>query len=214
MSKSQTEIVIIAGVSCAGKTTMAKELVVRGWKKIRTTTSRLPRANDSTEDYNYHIFDNFQKLIDDHKLIEFDKYAGHYYGVEKVEINRAIEVGGKYVVILTDPGVKALRSYAKEKGVKVTCLLLDINHSTFRQRITARAQSLLSGATGSAVESVMKDTIERIFSYFLRDLPWVMTERLKAKTGFSVYHIVENFDNCSCGCGVDVGLLKRAGLIA
>ncbi len=61
-------------------------------KKVITTTSRSPRANE-VNDIDYHFLgrDEFEKGIKNESFAEWVEYGGNLYGTQKAELEHALE---------------------------------------------------------------------------------------------------------------------------
>ncbi|MFA6105471.1 MAG: guanylate kinase [Patescibacteria group bacterium] len=102
-------LVIISSPSGGGKDTVITELqkLIPNSAKLVTTTTRPPRPGDQ-EGVSYFFVseDAFKRRIDAGELLEYNYYAGHYYGSEKSVLETArtkydvvfsnIEVNGKH----------------------------------------------------------------------------------------------------------------------
>lgn len=110
-------IIILTGLTCAGKDTCQDYLVKKyNYHPIVSTTSR-PMREGEIEGVNYHYIskEDFKKLIADDKLIEYREYHTlvdnkpdvWYYGVEKSEIEKSDF--DNLVVVLDSTGYYAFK---------------------------------------------------------------------------------------------------------
>ena len=102
----------ISGTAGAGKNTMISKLQEKNNEVhfLRSHTSR-PRRNDDKSD-TYHYVDSheeFEKLIDNGDILEFDKFNGNYYGISKNEIERLKTMDKIVMKDLSVLGVSNLR---------------------------------------------------------------------------------------------------------
>lgn len=111
-------ILVIAGMSCAGKDAMQNELMKLGWNSIVSTTSRPKRVGEVEGiNYYYKTKKEFQQLINNNKLIEHRVYHtlvnnkpdDWYYGVERDKVN----LNKRTVVVLDSIGY---REFVKNFG--------------------------------------------------------------------------------------------------
>jgi guanylate kinase len=83
-------LVILSGVAGAGKDTIIKA-VTKKMDNICTVpsyTTRAPRADDIPGvSYNFVSKEEFEKLIDNGDIYEYDIHHNHYYGSSKQLIN-------------------------------------------------------------------------------------------------------------------------------
>ena len=79
-------LVILSGVAGAGKDTVRKELtkIIDGATSIPSYTTRLPRADDIPGvTYNFVSKEEFEKMIANGELYEYDIHHDNYYGTSK-----------------------------------------------------------------------------------------------------------------------------------
>lgn len=88
---SQVPIVLLAGISGAGKDTIKKRLLATGeYHKIVTHTTRLPRENDGVleqDGVEYHFIDKATSLhmLESQGYIEANRYGSNIYGTSAAE---------------------------------------------------------------------------------------------------------------------------------
>lgn len=86
-------LLILTGKTASGKDTIVSELLRRNpdFKKVLTTTSRIPREGEQDEvDYYFITKEQFNKKIKAGDFIEYVEYGGNFYGTTKSEIKVAI----------------------------------------------------------------------------------------------------------------------------
>ena len=92
-------LVVVSGFSGAGKGTLMKELLRRydNYALSISATTRKPREGEENgREYFFLSEEEFKKLRDEHKLIEYAKYVNHYYGTPKEYLEYAEYVGNFY----------------------------------------------------------------------------------------------------------------------
>ena len=108
-------ILIIAGPSAVGKTTVAHRMLELDsrFEFVRSVTTRPCRADQFDNEYIYITTAEFQHLIETAGVLEHTLYAGSYYGTPRSEIDRITSEGKIPLLILDINGVESL---CKNKG--------------------------------------------------------------------------------------------------
>lgn len=141
-------IVALVGPTCSGKTTIAKKFISdHNFNKIVTYTTRAPREREvNGEDYYFVSDEEFQRAINNHEFLEYMDYNasfGHvYYGSKICKYD--IESDGKYVIILTPEGIRALLNYVDENHLNrnnVVIVYIDIPEYICYERSKRRGDS-------------------------------------------------------------------------
>ena len=104
------QVLILAGPSAGGKTTVANELLRQSsdFELVRSVTSRPPRGDGNDGEYIYITREEFTKGIESSDVLEYTEYAGELYGTPRSEIDRITKEGRVPLLILDIKGVKAL----------------------------------------------------------------------------------------------------------
>ena len=103
-------IIIIAGPSAVGKTTVASKIVSLDpkFEFVRSVTTR-PRRGDSFDDeYIYLTREEFEALLPVGGVLEHTEYAGAFYGTPRSEIDRISGEGRIPILVLDINGVESL----------------------------------------------------------------------------------------------------------
>ena len=108
-------ILIIAGPSAVGKTTVAHRMLELDsrFEFVRSVTTRPCRGDQFNNEYIYITNEEFEHLIETAGVLERTLYAGSYYGTPRSEIERIISEGKIPLLILDINGVESL---CKNKG--------------------------------------------------------------------------------------------------
>jgi len=80
-------VVAFFGPSGSGKSHAKKYFVAQGWREIRTNSTRPPRGSGDKE-YNFLSEEEFEELMDAGKLVNTNKYQGHWYGTHVDDLNQ------------------------------------------------------------------------------------------------------------------------------
>jgi len=104
-------ILVIAGASGAGKTTVMAAMLKR-YKEfglVRSVTTRAPRGDGHDSEYIYLDREEFMKRALGGELVEYMQYGDNMYGTPLSELKRIFDEGKIPLLILDIEGVKSLR---------------------------------------------------------------------------------------------------------
>jgi len=133
-------LVILSGVSGAGKDTIKKELIKREENiiTIPSFTDRPMRAND-VEGGTYHFVstEEFERMIENNELYEYNVHHDHYYGTSKKIFNNKVKEGK---IIVKDIDVNGTENLVKllEKDMKVVTIFLRVPKDELERRLKNR----------------------------------------------------------------------------
>ena len=136
-------LVILSGVSGAGKDTIKKELIKRMEEVISlpSYTSRNPREGEE-EGIQYHFIsrDEFENKIKNDEFYEYDLHHENYYGTSKKLMNEKIESGK---IIVKDIEVNGTENLIKilKNDIKLVSIFLKVDEAELRKRLELRGDS-------------------------------------------------------------------------
>ena len=136
-------LVLLSGVSGAGKDTIKKELIKRNSNitSLPSYTDREPREGEvNGEIYNFITTEEFKKLIEQGDLYEYDIHHNHYYGTSKHLLNERLESGK---IIVKDIDVNGTENLVKLLGrdTKIVTIFLRVPREELLRRLIARHQN-------------------------------------------------------------------------
>jgi len=135
--KKKGRLVIISGPSGSGKTTICNQLMENS--RIRRSisyTTREPREGEKEGiDYHFTKKSEFEKLIDEDKLVEYAEYCGSLYGTPVEPIKEAIK-NGKIFILAID--VKGALQVMKKISEVTSIFIMPPDDETLRQRLMER----------------------------------------------------------------------------
>ena len=134
-------LVVVSGFSGAGKGTLMKELLKRydNYALSISATTRAPREGETDgKEYFFVTKEQFEKMRDERKLIEYAQYVNNYYGTPKeyveqkmaegkdvileIEIQGALKVKKRFPVsrllFVTPPSAEELRRRLVGRGTE------------------------------------------------------------------------------------------------
>ena len=134
-------LVVVSGFSGAGKGTLMKELLKRydNYALSISATTRAPREGETDgKEYFFVTKEQFEKMRDERKLVEYAQYANNYYGTPKeyveqkmaegkdvileIEIQGALKVKKRFpdalLLFVTPPSAEELRRRLVGRGTE------------------------------------------------------------------------------------------------
>lgn len=146
------KILIIAGPSAVGKTTVMKDMLSRHpeFEFIRSATTRAPRGDGHDSEYIYLSLSEFKARIENGGMLEHTEYSGHFYGTPASEIERIFADGKIPLLILDINGVKSVKG--AERSFKTVAVYITADMDILDKRLTERAVAL--GGSEDAIASV------------------------------------------------------------
>lgn len=105
------KLLIFAGLSAVGKTTLANYITERNsdFVLVRSATTRAPRGDGNDSEYLYLTKEKFNDLVKTGDMLEYTEYAGNFYGTPRSEIEAIAEAGKTPLLILDVEGVKSIK---------------------------------------------------------------------------------------------------------
>lgn len=133
-------LVILSGVSGAGKDTIKKELIKREENivTIPSITDR-PIRDGEVEGGTYHFVstEEFEQMIENNELYEYNVHHNHYYGTSKKIFNEKVKEGK---IIVKDIDVNGTENLVQllEKDMKVVTIFLRVPKEELERRLKNR----------------------------------------------------------------------------
>jgi guanylate kinase len=141
----KSRILLLAGISGAGKDTTKKHLLrnYEGYRDIVSHTTRAPRENNGKMEqngvhYNFISQEEAEKMLLDREFIEAKFVHGKIYGTSVAEIQRAFDAGQ---ISVTDIDIHGIAEYKKLSDKVVAVMILPPDYETWRARFANRYQS-------------------------------------------------------------------------
>ena len=135
-------LVILSGVSGAGKDTIKKELIKRMENVISlpSFTSRGPRPGEE-EGIQYHFIskEEFKEKINNGEFYEYDLHHENYYGTSKKLMNEKIQSGKIIVKDIEVNGTENLMRLLKD-DTKIVTIFLRVPKDELERRLKERIE--------------------------------------------------------------------------
>ena len=133
-------LVLLSGVSGAGKDTVKQELIKRNKnvESLPSYTDRAPRNNDIPGvTYNFVTKEEFKEKIKNEEFYEYDLHHENYYGTSKKLLNEKINNGTIIVKDIEVNGVENLLKILKN-DLEIVTIFLKVPKEELRKRLEAR----------------------------------------------------------------------------
>ncbi len=136
-----TPIVLLVGVSGAGKDTIKHRLLATGnYHHIVSHTTRLPRENggvleQSGVEYHFITKEQAADMLRAGKFVEAKKYGENIYGTSVAEIQRAHDEGK---IAITDIEVQGVAEYKAISSGVIAEFILPPSYEEWQRRLQAR----------------------------------------------------------------------------
>jgi guanylate kinase len=114
MYKQRGLLIVLSGPSGVGKGTVRKELFTQpdtNYEYSISMTTRSPREGEvDGVDYFFKSRDEFERLIEEGKLLEYAEYVGNYYGTPLDYVNATLDAGRDVFLEIEVVGAAQVRS--------------------------------------------------------------------------------------------------------
>ncbi len=157
------DVLIIAGPSAVGKTTVADILVARGgFSYVRSVTTRARRGDGRDDEYLYVSREEFLEYIEKGRVLEHTEFGGNFYGTPASEIERIHSEGKTPVLVLDINGVKSIKRIAK--GFRAFGVYVYDSLDKIEQRLMMRDGNNLSEEKIKALAFRKKRNVDEFLS--------------------------------------------------
>ena len=136
-------LVLLSGVSGAGKDTIKKELIKRmdNVESLPSFTDRSPREGEKDgQAYHFISTEKFKEMIDNGELYEYDLHHENYYGTSKKLMNEKIQSGK---IIVKDIEVNGTENLIKLLGrdTRIVTIFLKVGKEELKRRLFERGDN-------------------------------------------------------------------------
>ena len=133
--KKAGKIVILSSPSGAGKTTLVKKISLRNKFNISISyTTRKPRIQEKNgQDYFFVNKNEFKKLINNKKFLEYAKVFRNYYGSLKKTVVDKLERGENVIFDIDWKGTKQIKNKRLKYEIKTIFILPPSKKELFKR---------------------------------------------------------------------------------
>lgn len=109
----EKSLIVISGPSGSGKDTVVRELMridPRVKLSVSCTTRTMREGEQEGVDYYFITEEEFKERIDNGAILEYNYYAGHYYGTPVKELTDRLDGTTKIVLVIDVNGAKNVKA--------------------------------------------------------------------------------------------------------
>lgn len=160
---SKGRLYVLSGPSGSGKDTVLKEVLSRRPEimlSISSITRDMREGEIEGEKYHFISREEFEDLIKNDMLLEYNVFVGNYYGTPKAPVTEAINKGIDVILEIDVNGAEQIKCKMPEA---VSIFIMPPSVEELRRRLTGRgtdAKEVIEKRMNSAL-----DEIERAINY-------------------------------------------------
>ena len=131
-------LIILAGPSGSGKDTVMKELfkLLPDLKfSISSITRDMREGEVNGEKYNFITREEFESMIENKQLLEYNVYCGNYYGTPKAPVEKAIAEGKEILIEIDVNGAEEVRKNCSDY---FSVFIMPPSFEVLRERLIGR----------------------------------------------------------------------------
>ena len=138
MKMSKGNVFIISGPSGSGKDTILAKLFLKepnlGFS-ISSITRDMRENEVEGEKYHFITKEEFQELIKNDELLEFNEFVGNYYGTPKAPVEECINQGKDMIIEVDVNGAEQIR---KKMPEAISIFIMPPSYEELERRLTSR----------------------------------------------------------------------------
>lgn len=161
------KLLVISGLSAAGKGTIAKELVKRFDDyvlSISATTREKRRNEQDGVDYFYVSKDKFNEMIKNGELLEYAQYVNNFYGTPKKYVEEMLDKGKNVILEIEMQGALKVKEVYDEA---VLVFFLPKDAKTQRERLINRQRETKEQIEERIKQAVIDAKYAKYYDYIL-----------------------------------------------
>lgn len=137
-TKKQGLLIVLSGPSGSGKNTVCDEVKKNNsniWESISTTSRKPRKGEEDGKAYYFVSTEEFEKNIEDDKMLEWAKFAGNYYGTPKESVQKHLDKGEDVILVIEIQGALQIK---KKLPQALFIFLLPPSMRELKRRLTDR----------------------------------------------------------------------------
>lgn len=161
------KLLVISGLSGAGKGTVANELISRDSSFVLSisVTSRDKREGEKEgKNYFFVTKEKFLQMIENNELLEYASYVGNYYGTPKKYVEEKIKEGKNVILEIEMQGALQVK---KEFNDAILIYLLTKDAKTQKERLLKRKRENKEQIKERLIQTVIDATYAKHYDYVL-----------------------------------------------
>ena len=192
------KVVVLTGMSCAGKDTVRRALEKIGYTNIVSHTSRPMRENEiEGVDYNFVSKEEFNNLIDNNEMIEYRNYETNwngrgetwFYGVKKFKPDNK-----DYVIVMDLGGAESIIKHFGEENCMVVYLSASDNKR--KSRAIIRGSFDETEWNRRLIADYKDFSFDSLNSFMYRHKVWQIKNEIYGEDAIEEIASVINFIRC------------------
>ena len=166
-NKKEGQLLVISGLSAAGKGTIAKKLVESfdNYALSISATTREKRGNEvDGVDYFFITKEKFEEMIKNDEFLEYACYIDNYYGTPKSYVNEKLDKGVNVILEIEMQGALQVKKIY-DKAVLVFFLPKDAK--TQRERLVTRGRDSLEQVEKRIKQAIVDADYAKYYDYVI-----------------------------------------------
>ena len=137
-TKKQGLLIVLSGPSGSGKNTVCDEVKRNNkniWESISMTRRKPRKGEENGKAYYFVNEEEFEKNIQNDKMLEYAKFAGNYYGTPRESVQKHLDKGEDVILVIEIQGALQIK---KKIPQALFVFLLPPSMHELKRRLTER----------------------------------------------------------------------------